>query len=181
MRLMSVRTSGVWVLVMLLAGCSSGRTVARPTSTATPADSPSTSPTVLAQPTLTPGCPPPKAQPGGGYAAVDYVDFLQANGRNYISGLVQTPSITNAQLGRAVLKVRCSYAAVSGSTGQVFGQPRDGDAAYLAPGTTVFEVRGWPITCRLAAVQDHRLHVYLAYQQNTRVATAAPCALRKGY
>ena len=55
---------------------------------------------------------------------------------------------------------------------------RDGDAAFLTPGTLAYAVTGWPTTCRLAASHDGRLHVYLAYRQHTPRVTPEPCALR---
>lgn len=127
-----------------------------------------------------PDCPRFGSPPGGGFAIVEYVDFLQALGRNYIAGLGHMDTITNNDLGSQVLVVRCSIAAVNNTTHQVPLEPfRDGDAAYLAPGTPVYSVHGWPISCRLAARRvDGALHVYLAYQPNTRVATPEACALR---
>jgi hypothetical protein len=56
--------------------------------------------------------------------------------------------------------------------------PRDGDAAFLTPGTPVYAIHGWPPRCRLAATHDGRLYVYLAQLPEASIATTAGCALR---
>jgi hypothetical protein len=177
-----MRVTGVLILLASIAGCSGSRPAAAPVSTGTGAAPAQVSPADSTRPAeLARGCPPALSPPGGGMAAVDYVDFLQANGRQYISGLGRKgPSISPAELGPVVLQVRCSYSAANDATGLVFGKPRDGDAAFLAPGTNVYEVRGWSPLCRLAAMHDHELTVYLAYRADTHVATPEPCALHHG-
>jgi hypothetical protein len=143
-----------------------GPTTAPPTTTAT---RPATTP---------PGCPTFGHPEGGGYAAVGYIDFLQAHGRQYIAGMGPPARVTPGDLGTQDLIIRCSYAAVNDSTGQVPQGPiRDGDAGYLVPGTPVFAINGWRPTCRLAAKLHGELHVYLAYLPDTTVATIDPCAL----
>jgi hypothetical protein len=178
---MSMRVTGLLILLVSTAGCSGSRPAASPRSVASAADPAGASQSARAQPELARGCPDPQSPPGGGRAAVDYVDFLQANGRNYIADLGGNRlTIRPTDLGRVALQVRCSYAAVNDATGLVFGKPRDGDAAFLAPGTNVYGVRGWPPLCRLAAMHDHEWHVYLAYRPDATVATAEPCALHRG-
>jgi hypothetical protein len=111
---------------------------------------------------------------------VDYVDFLQANGRNYIAGLTRVPPITSTDLGAHVLTVRCSFSELNHRTDQMTPQPRDGDAAFLTPGTPVYSIRGWSPECRLAAHEPGQLHVFLAYRTGGKVATPESCALRHG-
>lgn len=177
------RVGGVSILLAVTAGCGGSRPAAAPLVTgarAAPAAASPAGSTGRPEPAGG-GCPPALSPPGGGKAAVDYVDFLQANGRNYIADLAGTRlNVSLSDLGPVVLQVRCSFAAANDATGLVFGRPRDGDAAFLAPGTTVYGVRGWSPLCRLAAMHDHELHVYLAYRADTDVATAEPCALHHG-
>jgi len=164
--------TGTLILLATLAGCGS-RAPSISAGGVRPAES-------VRQPGLAPGCPPAHAPPGGGQAAVDYVDFLQANGRNYIADLAgNRVRISPSDLGPVALQVRCSYAAVNDATGLVLGEPRDGDSAFLAPGTRVYTVRGWSPLCRLAAMHDHVLLVYLAYRPDVKVATPEPCALNR--
>jgi len=110
---------------------------------------------------------------------IDYVDFLQAGGRNYIADLHPVAPITRADLGTRVLSVRCSYARLNHETGRQTPPPRDGDAAFLQPGTPVYAIHGWSPSCRLAASWEGRLRVYLAYQPHAAFATPEACALRR--
>lgn len=179
---MSARAGGVVALLALTAGCAGSRPVASPVSTGARPAPVAVSPADSTRfPDPAGGCTPGLSPPGGGRAAVDYVDFLQANGRQYVAGLAGTRlTISPSDLGPPVLQVRCSVAAANDATGLVFGKPPDGYSAFLAPGTTVYGVRGWSPLCRLAAMHDHELHVYLAYRAATDVATVEPCALHHG-
>ena len=179
LRLRVMRVPLALSFVALAAACTASHPVVAPIADATKAPSPAASVSGSDQPTMGPGCPATHVPPGGGSAAVHYVDFLQANGRNYIAGLGPARKEAEPKLGREVLRVRCAYAPVNDATGQVFGTPRDGDSAYLTTGTPVFAVSGWPTTCRLAAKLEHHVHIYLAYRPKTQVATPEPCALRR--
>jgi hypothetical protein len=161
--------------VLILLASAGGHAAATPAATGVLV-SPAGATDSAKQPEPARGCPPPVSGP----AAVDYVDFLQANGRNYIADFGVGLRVSPPDLGTVVLRVRCSYAAVNNATGMVSGPPRDGDAAFLTPGTKVYNLRGWSPLCRLAAVHDQAWHVYLAYQPDTEVATPEPCALHRG-
>src|SRR3954453_16173319 len=57
---------------------------------------------------------------GGSYAAVDYVDFIQALGRQYVASTFPSansgsfkPKATRADLGRVVLRSKCSFSALN--------------------------------------------------------------------
>ncbi|MEY2431804.1 MAG: hypothetical protein QOC92_1529 [Acidimicrobiaceae bacterium] len=126
------------------------------------------------------GCPPVITPKGGGFASVDYVDFVQSYGRNYITGLIRVPPIANSDLGPRVLTVRCSFSELNSRTGHMTPPPRDGDAAFLPAGTPVYSIRGWSPSCRLAGREHGELHVFLAYRQGGTVATPESCALRHG-
>lgn len=158
--------------VTVAAGCGSERPVAVPTHR--PASPPPPS-AALPRPTSA-DCPKLSAR-GRSITHLDYVDFVQANGRNYIADLNRVPLITRAEVGARVMWVRCSFSKLNEATGQVPPKPRDGDAAFLAPGTALYAIRGWSPACRLAASHDGRLHVYLAHQPGGRVATPERCAL----
>src|SRR3954453_19834351 len=156
----------------LVAGCATHgpSTVAPQSKVATSPPAPSTSST-------TADCPPTVKPKGGAYATVDYVDFVQANGRNYIAGLTRGPPLGSTDLGARVLTVRCSFSDLNDRTGQMTPQPRDGDAAFLTPGTPVYSVRGWSPRCRLAAREHGQLRVFLAYRPGGKVATPESCAV----
>jgi hypothetical protein len=112
--------------------------------------------------------------------AVDYVDFIQVDGRTYIANLSrQAGSVSRADLGRTVLVSRCAFSRLNDRTGQAPAETRDGDTGFLLPGTPVQKIRGWSVSCRLAAAHDGRLNVYLAYRDGDDVARPRPCALRR--
>ena len=100
-------------------------------------------------------------------------------GKQYIAGLTAVPAPSRADLGQVVTRVRCSFQQLNDHTQQQTPLPRDGDAAFLPPGTAVYAIRGWSPRCRLAAEHDGRLYVYLAYRTGAAVATPEPCALKR--
>jgi hypothetical protein len=155
----------------LVAGCAADgpSTVAPQAKVATSTPVSTTSPTAA-------DCPPTVTPKGGGSASVDYVDFVQANGRTYIAGLPRVRSLGSTHLGVRVLTVRCSYSELNDRTHQMTSQPRDGDAAFLTPGTPVYSIRGWSPNCRLAAREHGQLHVFFAYRPGGKVATPERCA-----
>jgi hypothetical protein len=143
------------VVALLLAGCGTVSPVGQPEAT-TPAPTtaaPTTAApttTALAPSTRTPygDCPVPIPQPSGQMAAVDYVDFVQANSTNYVGGL--PGKLTGADRGAEQFEVRCDIGAWSDAYGQAT-TTRDGDAAFLPAGTPVYAVNGWSPLCRLMA------------------------------
>lgn len=108
---------------------------------------------------------------------IDYIDFLQHDGRQYLAGLTEVSPVSSTQLGEVVLLSKCSFTALNDTTNQDPGPPRDGDTAFLPPGTAIHAVDGWEPECRLAAERDGRIHVYLAQEPNGKRAGPAPCAL----
>jgi hypothetical protein len=114
--------------------------------------------------------------PPGQGAAVDYIDFLRLNGRDYDQ--VHEP-IAASQLGPVVTHIRCSLMAEEDdrrSPPPIINRT----ASALSVGTPVYQVRGYPSACRLAAYLHGSLHVYLA--QAKLIGQSAPrplaCALR---
>lgn len=142
----------------------------------TPAPSPRPLPAQFAD------CPSLRPSDPGQGAAVDYVDFVQAFHEQYVAGLASRPiPVARGDLGRVVLRSRCSLAALNDRTHQDPGSARDGDTAFLAPGTPIYAVTGWPVRCRLAARSTavEGFVAYLALQPNAETATPRPCALHR--
>lgn len=166
------RMAVLLLLVVGVAGCAAQPPAARPRLVAaTPGPS-----ATAARPV---GADCPKvSRTDRSMVTIDYVDFLQAGGRNYIADLHRVPPINQADLGARLLTVRCSYAKLNHEAGAKTPSPRDGDAAFLLPGTPVYAIKGWSPACRLAASWDGRLRVYLAYQPHAKFATPEPCALQ---
>jgi len=126
--------------------------------------------------TASPDCP--QVRPTRGYASVDFVDFVHLNGRDFISGLdaASRRPPRPAELGAVVIRVRCSFSQFNERTGKMPGPARDGDAAFLKPGTPVYSVSGWSPECRVAARRDSRLYLYLAYRNGGAHAEPLACA-----
>jgi hypothetical protein len=122
------------------------------------------------------GCPRGRPLPPGQGAAVDYIDFLRLNGRNYDQ--VHEP-IAASQLGPVVTHIRCSLMAEEDdrrSPPPIINRT----ASALSVGTPVYQVRGYPSACRLAAYLHGSLHVYLAQAKLLGQFAPRPlaCALR---
>jgi hypothetical protein len=85
---------------------------------------------------------------------VDWVDFVQLSGTQYIAGLDgQVPPVASAQLGAVVGRVRCQLSALKFS--ETPGPNVDGDAAFLPIGTEVHAIDGVEPSCRVAAPTAH--------------------------
>jgi hypothetical protein len=135
-----------------------------------------TAPSRTALPAEFADCPPVRHTES--HAAIDYVDFVEAFGEQYVAGLGARPlRVRRAGLGRVVLQSRCSLSKLNDRTQLVPEPSRDGDTAFLEPGTPIYAVNGWSTRCRLAARSSGRLVAYLAMQPNARHATPRHCAL----
>lgn len=102
---------------------------------------------------------------GGGragvrHAAVDYQDFIRLDGTTYY--------VADHGVGRAVERADLGpvFAIVSGNPPRndptLRYRPRDGDAAFLPRGSSVYTVKGYRPTFRLAASYHGRLWLYEA-------------------
>jgi len=114
---------------------------------------------------------------GSGYAAIDYVDFINAFGQQYVAGLGRRPvEVKRSDLGQVVLQSRCSFSALNDRTHKSPGEPRDGDTGFLAPGTPIYAIAGWSTRCRLAAQSPTGLVSFLALEPNAKHARPRACA-----
>jgi hypothetical protein len=97
-----------------------------------------------------------------GHAAVDYVDFLQANQRQYLA--INSPDQASRKVEIATLqfRVRCDFSQLNDQTHRATPRPVDGDAGYLRAGTAVYSIKHWSPSCRLAARRGGRWLVYVA-------------------
>ena len=113
--------------------------------------------------------------------AIDYVDFVHWNGRNYTSAQLRGPGadphLGPTRLGDVVFTSRCSMSAYNDRTHQSPPPAEDRDTAFLTPGTPVYSVVGWSTECRLAANTDNGVTVYLADSNNPDRYAPAECAL----
>lgn len=111
---------------------------------------------------------------GNAVVMVDWVDFVQLSGTQYIAGLDgQVPPVASAQLGAVVGRVRCQLSALKFS--EMPGPNVDGDAAFLPIGTEVHAIDGFESSCRVAARIDGANRVYLAHHNVGGYSKAVPC------
>jgi hypothetical protein len=111
---------------------------------------------------------------GNAVVMVDWVDFLQLSGTQYIAGLDgQVPPVVSAQLGAVVGRVRCQLSALRFS--EMPGPNVDGDAAFLPIGTEVRAIDGFVPSCLVAARIDGANRVYLAHHNVGGYSKAVPC------
>ncbi len=125
------------------------------------------------------GCPSLTTTPGHG-VAVDYVDFVHANGMSYqVAEQMNLPAVPVAvsDIGAEQFRVRCSLSKLNDQTHVFPPPPRDGDASFLPAGTPLHAIRGWSPTCRLAAQLAGRWQVYLAVDEHSSPAKPQPCAV----
>lgn len=125
-------------------------------------------------------CPAVSSRPGE-MVSVDYADFVQANGIQYLVaeslGGTSAP-VTAAQVGPVQFRVRRSFSDLNERTHQMPSAPRNGDAGALPAGTPVYAVKGWSPLCRLAAQRYGSWLVYLATAGHSATAQPRPCAER---
>lgn len=107
------------------------------------------------QPPTASGCPHSVAAGG---SMIDWVNFVRLNGIEYV-GASSSGSLASNRLGAVVATVHCR---MEGSVLDPGYQPKDGDAAFLNPGTSLYAVKGYKRSFRLAALQDGRLTLFEA-------------------
>jgi hypothetical protein len=96
---------------------------------------------------------------GCGNVAIDWVDFVQVGSTQYVAGLDPAPAVTDAELGPVFTHTRFK---VDGNVCDPHYQPKDGDAAFLEPGTPIYAVTGHPTSTLLAARRDGQVVAYWA-------------------
>lgn len=155
----------------MVAGCGVSQTRAEPPEHARPRTTVPTTPP--ASPPTRPDCPPIAS--GAPIADVDYVDFVQFRGTEYVADLGHAV-VSPARLGAEQFRVRCSFSRLNAQTQRLTPRAGDGDAAFLPPGTAVYSIDGWSPLCRLAAKHGGRWHVYLATKEKAIQTTPKACA-----
>jgi hypothetical protein len=92
-------------------------------------------------------------------AQIDWVNFIQVGSTQYVAG-PQSPSVLQASdLGPVYTHVKFK---VSGNVCDPNYRSKDGDAAFLDPGTPIYQVNGHPPSEQLAARFSGQIIVYRA-------------------
>jgi hypothetical protein len=141
----SSRVALAALLLLALAGCGAEGSLATVGTEARPA----AAGTAPGQ-----GCPPPNAF---GNATIDWVPFVRVKGLKFLKTFSPAATVPVSDLGDIAITVECTIGEMVSSPNY---RPRDGDAAFLAAGTELREIRGYRPDFRLAAWEDNTWHVY---------------------
>jgi hypothetical protein len=107
---------------------------------------------------LTAACQLPGSAPNCSNAQIDWVNFIQVGSTQYVAGLTQSPAVLQeSDLGPVYAHVKFK---VSGNVCDPSYRLKDGDAAFLDPGTTIYQVNGQPPNKQLAARFNGQIVVY---------------------
>lgn len=93
-------------------------------------------------------------------ARIDWVNFIEVGTTQYVSGLGSSPDVLQeSDLGPVYAKVKVK---VSGNVCDPNYRLKDGDAAFLDPGTPIYQINGRPPEEQLAARFNREIVVYKA-------------------
>ena len=104
-------------------------------------------------------CQLPGSGQGCSNVQIDWVDFIQVGSTQYVAGPVAPATLQESDLGPVVAHVKFK---VAGNVCDPSYHPKDGDAAFLDPGTPIYQVNGHPPSDMLAARRDGRIVAYQA-------------------
>jgi hypothetical protein len=90
---------------------------------------------------------------------IDWVDFIQVGTTQYIAGSGTPLTLQENDLGPVVARVKFK---VAGNVCDPTYKPKDGDAAFLEPGTPIYQVNGQPVSKVLGARRNGQLITYVA-------------------
>lgn len=97
-------------------------------------------------------------------AQIDWVNFIQVGSTQYVAGPQPSTLLQSGDLGSVYANVKFK---VSGNVCDAGYRLKDGDAAFLDPGTPIYLVAGHPPSEELAAQFSGALVVYRAIQPAT--------------
>jgi hypothetical protein len=90
---------------------------------------------------------------------IDWVNFIQVGSAQYVSGPEVENVVQDSDLGPVLAHVKFK---VNGNVCNPGYKLKDGDAAFLDPGTPIYQVNGHPATEQLAARFNGIFVVYRA-------------------
>ncbi len=88
---------------------------------------------------------------------IDWINFVQVKNTQYVAGPAAPAVVQQSQLGPVYMRVKSK---LSGRICDPNYHPKDGDAAFLDPGTPVYQLNGYPPAERLAARFNGQLILY---------------------
>lgn len=131
---------------------------------------------VLALALLLGGCGLERFLVRPGTAQIDWVDFVKVGGITYSAVDGSGRSLTPADLGEPFDRVQFQVAENVTTPGY---KTKNGDAAFLSPGTVLYAVKGYDTRFRLAASREGKLFLYEA-DTNPAAKTGADLLDLKG-
>jgi hypothetical protein len=108
---------------------------------------------------LVSSCQLPGSAQGCSNVQIDWVDFIQVGTTLYLAGVGAPTTIQENDLGPVVAHVKFK---VAGNVCDPSYKPKDGDAAFLEPGTPIHQVNSQPMSKVLAARRNGVIIGYLA-------------------
>ena len=92
-------------------------------------------------------------------AAIDWVNFIEVGSTQYVAGPASPSLLKESDLGPVYTHVKFK---VSGNVCDVNYRVKDGDAAFLDPGTPIYQVNGSPPANELAVRFNGQILLYRA-------------------
>lgn len=90
-------------------------------------------------------------------AQIAWVNFIQVGSTQYVAGPQTPTALQESELGPVYTQVKFK---VSGNVCDPSYRLKDGDAAFLDPGTPIYQVRGHPPSAQLAAPFNGSIDLY---------------------
>jgi hypothetical protein len=104
---------------------------------------------------------------------IDWVNFVQVGSTQYEFGTPSTNELQEGDLGPVYSRVKFK---VSDNVCDPNYRPKDGDAAFLEPGTPVYQVKGRPPAEQLAARLNGHILVYVAVTKGPPPSAGTPAS-----
>src|SRR5881409_4275062 len=90
---------------------------------------------------------------------IEWVDFIQIGSTQYVAGPGAPTTLQETDLGPVMGHVKSK---VAGNVCDPNYRPKDGDAAFLASGTPIYEINGRPTSQAVAARRNSQILSYVA-------------------
>lgn len=106
-------------------------------------------------------CQAPGSTSGCKNVMIDWVDFVKVGSTQYVAGTGPEATLSEGDLGAVFAHVKFK---VDGNVCDPSYQPKDGDAAFLDPGTPIYAVKGYVTSELLAAKRNGEIVAYRAFR-----------------
>ena len=108
---------------------------------------------------LVSACQLPGTAQGCSNVQIDWVDFIEVGTTQYLAGPGAPTTLSESDLGPVVAHVKFK---VADNICDPNYKPKDGDAAFLDPGTPIYQVNGQPTSKVVAARRSGQIITYVA-------------------